>query len=202
MRYRSLFASTAVLLSVAACKGKDARMSDDLAKDLSAAKTSDALALAPHAGVQTVVSAQELAPEGRAKLASSSKSSRVTPRHVPHRQPVTPAAAIEKAPVAAPVVATDVASDAQATTEQAPVAVSPRPQPVNVSYPSSNPGSDGGESGGGGSGSAIGAVIGAIGGAILRGGTVDGDHCDPRGHHGSMGGILIHRRGPIFRGNF
>jgi hypothetical protein len=199
MRYGSLFASAAVLLSVAACKGKDARMSDDLAKDLATAKTNDALALAPHAGVQTVVSAQELSPQGRAQLRASSKSTRLVSSRTMHRD-VTPSPAAELPPLPAatttsePAASTsDVASAAPAPVDQ-PAVPTPRPEPVGVSYPS------GESSGSTHSGGGFGAIIGAIGGAILRGGVVDGDHCDPRGRHG--GTILVNHRGPIFRGTY
>ena len=210
MRYRSMAASAVVVLGLAACKGNDARMSDDLAKDLAAARTSDVLALAPHAGTQTVVSAEELSPEGRAKLAASRKSSRAVRRRAPLRDRVTAAAATQTAPVRtaavadapapAPAAAAPVqTSDASTTVATAP---SPRPEPVDIPATSTYPGptrGDGGGSGVGGLGG-WGGVIGAIGGAILRGGVVDGDHCDPRGRHG--GGILINQRGPILRGRF
>lgn len=203
MRYRSLVASAAMLLGVAACKGKDPGMNADLAKDLDAAKTSDALALAPHAGVQSIVSATELSPQARTRLRSSARISRPVAHRTPHRDRVTPATseAAAAAPAPAPVdVATSDAPapvttpvDPAATSDPAP---SPRPQPVDVPYPGSTRGD------GSGGGSSIGVIIGAIGGAILRGGVVDGDHCDPRGRRGGGGGILINQRGPIFRGHF
>lgn len=204
MRYGPLFASAAVLVGLAACKGNDSAMNADLAKDLAAAKTSDALALAPHAGLQTVVSPEELSPQGRARMASSSKSTRAVQHHAAHRERVATAPSPVQAPVAGPAVAaaTTVSAAPEAPTVTAPP---PRPQPVDVSYPSSDPGSASGRSDGDGSGGnsgigVLGGIIGAIGGAILRGGVVDGDHCDPRSHRG--GGILINRRGPILRGNF
>ncbi|HSU95790.1 MAG TPA: hypothetical protein VLI40_01080 [Gemmatimonadaceae bacterium] len=174
-------------------------MSDDLAKDLATAKTNDALALAPHAGVQTVVSAQELSPQGRAQLRASSKSTRLVSSRTTHRD-VTPSPAAELPPLPAatttsePAASTsDVASAAPAPVDQ-PAVPTPRPEPVGVSYPS------GESSGSTHSGGGFGAIIGAIGGAILRGGVVDGDHCDPRGRHG--GTILVNHRGPIFRGTY
>lgn len=198
MRYGSLFASAAVLLSVAACKGKDAGLNDDLAKDLAAAKTNDALALAPHSGVQTVVSSQELSPQARARLRSSARSTRLVSSRTPHRD-VTPATTAELDPLPsatttspAPAPTSDVASAAPAPVDQ-PAVSTPRPQPVGVSYPTDESGST--HSGGG-----FGAIMGAIGGAILRGGVVDGDRCDPRGRHG--GTILINRRGPVLRGTY
>ena len=208
MRYGSLVASAAVLLGVAACKGKDVGMSDDLAKDLATAKTSDALALAPRAGVQTVVSAQELSPQGRARLASSSNATRLVAHRTRHRErvPVASAVAITPAPVKAADVATVTMTPVDQTTAAA-VPVSPRPVPVDVSYPSADPGTARGD--GGGIGGIIGAIGGVIlrggvtdgdGGVILRGGVADGDHCDPRGHRG--GGILINQRGSILRGTF
>jgi hypothetical protein len=199
MRYGSLIASAAVLLGLAACKGNDAGMNDDLAKDLAAAKTSDALALAPHAGIQTVVSAQELSPQGRASVAQSSKSSRPVARRTSHRDRVA-APSREVAAVSAPAPEpVEVTSSAPAVAEPTTVVVATRPQPVDVSYPAS--GSTTTRRDGGDMGSVIGGVIGAIGGVVLRGGTVDGDHCDPRGHRGG-GSILINRRGPILRGTF
>ncbi|HEY5087234.1 MAG TPA: hypothetical protein VII66_07770 [Gemmatimonadaceae bacterium] len=200
MRYGSLVASAAVLLGLAACKGNDAGMNADLAKDLSAAKTSDALSLAPHAGLQTVVSAQELSPQGRARMQSSSKSSRVVRRRTPHRELLAAhSTEVAAVPAPAPAVTPDApaAATVAAPVAQTPVAVLPRPQPVDI--PASEPGPSRGDGGGGGIGGIIGAIGGAIGGAILRGGVVDGDHCDPRSHGG--GGILINRRGPIFRGS-
>jgi hypothetical protein len=200
MRYGSLIASAAVLLGVAACKGNDAGMNDDLAKDLAAAKTSDALALAPHAGIQTVVSAQELSPQGRASVARSSKSSRPVARRVPRRDRVAaPSAEVAavSAPAPEPVEATPSAPSAAEPTS---VIVATRPQPVDVSYPAG--GSTTTRRDGGDMGSVIGGVIGAIGGVVLRGGVVDGDHCDPRGRRSGGGSILINRRGPILRGTF
>lgn len=201
MRYASLFASAAVLLTVAACKGKDASMSDDLAKDLAAAKTNDALAMAPHAGVQTVVSSEELSPQGRAQLRASGRSTRLASSRTTHRD-VTPAPEAELPPLPAAATSTsesDASSSQVASATPAPVdqpdVTTPRPQPVDVSYPSS----EGSAHGGGGG---IGSILGAIGGAILRGGVVDGDHCDPRGRHGRGGTILINTRGPILRGTY
>ena len=202
MRYRSLSAASVVLLLLAACKGNDSAINADLARDLASAKTTDALALAPHSGGQTVVSAVEQSPQGRSRMAPSSRSVRAVAHRTPHRDRVTRSPATQVASVApAPTVTP---SPAAATATDASVTVSsptPRPQPVDVSYPSSDPGSGRGEGNGGGAG-AIGGIIGAIGGAILRGGVVggDGDHCDPRSHGG--GGILINRRGPILRGTF
>ncbi|MEO7043480.1 MAG: hypothetical protein ABI035_14560 [Gemmatimonadaceae bacterium] len=199
MRYRSLIGSTAILLGIAACKGSSNQMNADLAKDLDAARTSDALALAPHSGVQTVVSAAELSPEARTRVQSSARSTRTVARRTPHKDRITPAVSEASAeiPAPAPVEVASTApspsvtpSDASATSSPP----SPRPQPVDVPASGSARGSDRG------GGSSIGGIIGAIGGAILRGGVVDGDHCDPRGRHG--GGILINQRGPIFRGNY
>jgi hypothetical protein len=205
MRYRSLVASTAVLLGVAACRGNDTGLNADLAKDLAAAKTSDALALAPHAGEQTVVSAQELSPNARVRLQSSARSTHAVARHTPQKARVAPevsnVASETPAPqetevATTPVVATG-PSDPAATVATAPEP-SRRPHPMDGPAP----GSAQGGSQGGGTGETIGGIIGAIGGAILRGGVVDGDNCDPRGHRNRGGGILINRRGPILRGHF
>jgi hypothetical protein len=196
MRYGSLAASAAVLFGLAACRANDAGMSDDLAKDLAAAKTSDALALAPHAGVQTVVSATELSPQARSRTAPSAKSARSVVHRTPHRDRVasTPSVAVTTVSAEATDNAPAPVVTAPVQTADASVAVSsPRPQPVEVSYPSTDPGPMRGGAGG---------VIGAIGGVILRGGVGDVDHCDPRARRNGGGGILINRRGPILRGTF
>ncbi|MDQ2890968.1 MAG: hypothetical protein M3R65_10540, partial [Gemmatimonadota bacterium] len=86
MHYRTLsVAALGVSLAMlAACKGSDAGMSSDLARDLASAKANDALTLAPRAGVQTVVSAEELSPRGRTRIARSGRSSRPVARRTPH----------------------------------------------------------------------------------------------------------------------
>jgi hypothetical protein len=210
MRYGSLIVSAAVICGAVGCGGSsDSAMNADLAKDLAAARTSDALDLAPHPGSQTVVSAAELSPKARVQRSSSARATHAVARHTPQRENVTPApssvpastvadaeAATENAP--APTVTATVASTTTSSTTTIDVPP-PRPEPVNVSYPSRGQGNG---SGGEGNGPGVGAIIGAIGGAILRGGVVDGDNCDPRGHHRRGGGILINRRAPIFHGRF
>lgn len=210
MLYRSLsVAALGVSLAMlAACKGSDSGMSSDLARDLASAKANDALTLAPRAGVQTVVSAEELSPQGRTRIAPSRRSSRPVARRTPHRDRATsaPSAVVASSAGAATTSSVSASPSASDATEAAVIvsAPSPRPQPVDVSYPSSDAGSSRGDGGGAGSGGigGIGGIIGAIGGAILRGGVVggDGDHCDPRGH--PHGGILVNHRGPILRGTF
>ena len=201
MRYRSLCVSGLVLMALAACKGNDAGMTPDLARDIASARSNDALALAPRSGVQTVVSAEELSPQGRMRVAPSARSTRAAAHRTPHRDRVTRAPSAEVASTAAaPAVSVSPSSSSSAEPSVTVTAPSPRPQPVSVSYPSNDPGPARGDGGGGGG---WGSVIGAIGGAILRGGVVgggDGDHCDPRSHGG--GRILVNNRGPILRGNF
>lgn len=48
------------------------------------------------------------------------------------------------------------------------------------------------------------AVFAAIGAVVIRGGVVDGDHCDPRAERRRRGvpEILVNNRGPVLRGNF
>lgn len=207
MRKGSLVTAAIVVLAVSACKGKDtAATSDDLAKDIALASSSDGLALAPKAGSQQmVVSAEELSPQARPKMAPSSKSSRPVAHRTPHRDHV-PQRSSEVAAVAAPspssaaAPAPEVAVTPAPTPADAPVVEAPRPHPVAVSYPSNGSG-DGGINGGG-SGGGIGAIIGAIGGAVLRGGVVDGDHCDPRSERRNGGHIAINSRMPVIRGTF
>ncbi len=197
MRYGSLIVSAAVLLGLAACKGNESGMNDDLAKDLNAAKSADPLALAPHAGVQTVVSAEELSPQGRAQLRASRKSTHlVARRHAPEQAPVqaeesNAVATAVSAPLPPPT-STEVVAASPTVVVQTPAVINAQPKPAG---PETTERDNGAGNGGGGG---FGAIIGAIGGAILRGGVVDGDHCDPRGRHG----IMINQRGPVLRGSY
>lgn len=77
-------------------------------------------------------------------------------------------------------------------------APSPRPHPVDVGS-SPIPGNGGIGTGRSGGGVSIGDVIGVIGAVVIRGGTVDGDHCDP---HGGRGRVNDRIPGGILRGRF
>ena len=180
--YLLLAGAGAVLL--AACSGdKKTSMDDDLKKSLELASSSDGITLAnssPNAGQQIVSAIEQTAPPTKQQAPSSKVR-----RHKP--APKSPPQV-----VATRAPATVVHNEEQ-TVAQAPVAdptpVSPRPQPVGVSYPSgpSSGGDDGRVSSGG---SGVGAVLGTILGAVIRGGVVGGDvdNCDPRtdGRHGRV----------------
>jgi len=190
MRRWSLTTAALALLAIAACKGKEQQTAanDDLSKDLAAASSSDGLTMAPALhDVQTVVSAQELSPQARMHRAPSARASRPSPHRAPHRDRVTPRPSTQAASVSAPAptTSTEVAAatpQPAAPSDNGDAAPSERPHPVDVPSTSTG-GSDGsgsGRSGRHGTGIGIGDVIGVIGGVILRGGVVDGDHCDPR----------------------
>ncbi len=216
MRRASWIVAGAGLVAAAACSGKKQQtaMSDDLAKDVALASTSDGLSMAPQRGGQMVVSPEELSPQARVHRAPSARVTHLVHRRTAPRvrmsSPSTTVAAAT-APATAPA---QTAPPAPAPSSPAPVdngsvATVPQPDPGDVHYPSSGRGSDEGRRGGGGSsigGIGIGTVIGAIGAVILRGGVVDGDHCDPRSdrRHGGMGGIPpilpVTGGGSIFRG--
>lgn len=209
MRKGSLVTAVVAVLAVSACKAKDQGMTDELARDVALATDSGGLSLAPSRGSQMVVSAEERAPEARPRKAPSARSSRATPHRTPHRDRVAAHHTTEVASIAAPAaeeapVPPRVAEQApveNTPTQDAPIADSPRPHPVAVgSYPG-----PGGGSVGRGSGIGIGDIIGVIGAVVIRGGVVDGDHCDPRGGRGRRGGsgILVNDRGgAIMRGRF
>ena len=170
--YLLLAGAGAVLL--AACSGdKKTSMDDDLKKSLELASSSDGITLAnssPNASQQIVSAIEQTAPPTK----QQAPSNRVR-RHKP--APKSPPQV-----VATRSPATVVRNEEQ-TVAQAPVAdptpVSPRPQPVGVSYPSGP--SSGGDDGRVSTGSTAGAVLGTILGAVIRGGVVgDVDNCDPR----------------------
>lgn len=180
--YLLLAGAGAVLL--AACgSDKKGSINDDLKKDLELASSSDGITLAnssPTAGQQVVSAIEQTAPPTSRKVASSSrvrrhKAAPKSPPQVVHA--MSPATVAETEPQTVAVAPSD---------EAAPV--SPRPQPVSVSYPTgSSSGGDDGSVGRGGS--SAGAVLGTILGAVIRGGVVgDTDDCDPRtdGRHVSI----------------
>ena len=194
MRKSYLFLAGASAVLLAACGGeKKASINDDLKKDLELASSSDGITLAnssPNAGQQVVSAIEQTAPPTRQQAPSAK---------VRHHKPAPkspPQVVRTKAP--ATVAQNETQSVAPAPAED-PTPVSPRPQPVAVSYPSgpSSGGDDGRVSTGGGSG--VGAVLGTILGAVIRGGIVvgDGDNCDPRTEGGHTS---VNQRIPIWNG--
>jgi hypothetical protein len=173
-------------LIVAACSGKDAKMSDDLKKDLDQASTSDGLALANASKGSQVVSAIEQAtPPAPRQVAPSRRVAKHTAAPTRTPAPVeTRQADVSEAVVQQP---TEVAP---APVEPAPTQ-SPRPQPIQVSTGNVSVGRTGG-------GSGLGAILGGIS-IVLRGGGVDGDSCDPR-TDGRRGGGSINQRMPVIYG--
>ena len=163
----------AVLL--AACSGdKKTAMDDDLKKSLELASSSDGITLAnssPNAGQQIISSIERTTPPTKQQALSNK---------VRHHKPApkSPPQVVEtKAP--ATVDQPQEQTVAQAPVADDPIPVSPRPQPVAVSYPSGA--SSGGDDGRVSSGSSAGAILGTILGAVIRGGVVgDVDNCDPR----------------------
>jgi hypothetical protein len=177
MRKSHLWLAGASAVLLAACSGdKKTSMNDDLKNDLALASSSDGITLAnssPNAGQQVVSAIEQTAPPARQPAPSTRvRKHKPAPKSPPQvakkSAPATTVAEIEPQPVAQEPAAND------------PAPVSPRPQPVAVSYP--NGSSSGGGGGSVGRGSSTGSVLGTILGAVIRGGIVigDGDSCDPR----------------------
>lgn len=173
--YLLLAGAGAVLL--AACGGdkKEVAINDDLKNDLALASSSDGITLAnasPNSGQQVISAIERTTPPARQVAPSTRvrkhKPAPKSPPHVVKTQAPATVAQTEEQSVSPQPVAND------------PTPVSPRPQPVAVSYPSGP--SSGGDNGTARGGSSAGAVIGTILGAVIRGGIVigDGDACDPR----------------------
>jgi hypothetical protein len=166
-----LLAGAAVL---AACSGdKKTSMNDDLKKDLELASSSDGITLAnssPNAGQQVVSAIERTTPPAKQQTPSNRvRTHKPAPKSPPQ---------VVRAKAPATVAQNEEQSVAPAPVDPTPV--SPRPQPVAVSYPSgaSSGGDDGRVSSGG---SSAGAILGTILGAVIRGGVVgDVDNCDPR----------------------
>jgi hypothetical protein len=174
MRKSFLLLAGASVVVLSACdSGNKSAVNPDLLKDLELASSADGITLGNSAGAssqQFVSSIERTSPPARAVAKSAPakryKAARKSPPQVVRTE--APAAASESEPSEVRMVFTPIESDAPIT---------PRPQPVAVSYPSD---ASSGGSGSVGNGSATGAVLGTIFGVVLRGGSGGIDHCDPR----------------------
>jgi hypothetical protein len=159
--------------------GKSTKPSDNFAADLQTAQAAG-LDLAAAQGSRKYA-LTEIAPDSKPQPNKVIKQSN-GPKAIRSKTPSVKAA---PEPVAAQTVEeipqTQVTETAAPTPAEVPVPAVPRPVP----QPSE---SDGpilaGGSGRGTTGSGGGGIMGGIFGAIIRGGTVDGDNCDPRGGAG------------------
>ena len=191
MRKSYLLIATAGVVFLSACgSGNDNAVSADLLKDLELASSSDGITLGNEvvASSQVVVSSIESNSPPAREVAKSAPVKRYKPaRKAPPQVARTeaPADVIQSEPVT-------VANMPVVTLPDAPI--TPRPQPIQVSYPSgpSSVGSDGNV----GNGSATGAVLGTIFGVVLRGGGVGDDHCVPNRGRTRGGVIAVNRRIP------
>lgn len=185
MRKSYLLAASAGIVLLSACGQSKSAMNADLQKDLELASSDDGISLgngAVTASQQFVSSIESSTPPAR-KAAPSARVKRykATPKAPPQVvKTEAPSSTVESEVQA--VATAPVASEVEAP-------ITPRPQPVAVSYPSS------GSSGGVGSG----AVIGTIFGAVIRGGVVGGiDHCDERTVRRGRGTVIsVNNRMPF-----
>jgi hypothetical protein len=172
-------------IAVAACSGKSrsntASANDDLKRDLELASSPRMELAGAQNQRQQVVSAIE--------RVAAPVAGHTAPRYRPHADPTPAPAEVTAAPDPSPTTvatAPEPQPEPQPTAQQpvsgpspsdAPVAGA-RPQaPVIAEGPAPSEGRDRGGWGGG------------WGGVVIRGGGVDGDHCDPRGAHGRHGGM-------------
>ena len=194
MRKSYLLLAGAGAVVLAACSGdKKVAMNDDLKNDLALASSSDGITLAnssPNAGQQVISAIERTAPPTRQPAASTRiRHHKAAPKAPPQ---------VAKTTAPATVAETEPQSVAPQPVANDPTPVSPRPQPVAVSYP--NGPSSGGDDGRVNRGSSAGAVIGTILGAVIRGGIVvggDGDACDPRTDGRGRGRTSVNNRIPF-----
>jgi hypothetical protein len=190
---RSSMLAVGLSAAVLAACGKNQpnrAMTDDLKRDLQAASTSDLNLASQQAGkgfALTEIGEQSApAPAKVVRKASGPKAVRSKAPTV-KASPENTAAAEAAQPTVQEVSQAPSPEPAPATEAPAPAVPRPSSSPANPSAGQGAPGRDGnGSSAGSGDGGGIGTVIGVIFGAVIRGGVVDGDHCDPRsdGRHG------------------
>jgi hypothetical protein len=190
MRKSYLLIAGAGAVLLAACSGDNkGAMNDDLKKDLEMASSSDGITLANAStgGTQVVSAIERTTPPARQQAPSTRvRRHRAAPKSPPR---------VVQTEAPATVTETEIQSVASVPSSE-PSPVSPRPQPVSVSYPSGP--SSGGDDGRVSTGSTAGAVIGSILGAVIRGGVVgDGDSCDPRTDGRRGGRISVNGRMPF-----
>ena len=194
MRKTSLLFAGAGVVLLAACSGdKKSAMNDDLRKALELASSTDGITLANSAGnmdMQVVSAIERTAPPARRQTPSTRvRRHRAAPKAPPQ---------VVQTEALASISETEMQSVAPEPVANDPVPVSPRPQPVAVSYPSGP--SSGGDDGQVSGGSTAGVIIGSVLGAVIRGGTVGGggiDRCDPRTEGRSGTRISINQRFPV-----
>ena len=168
-------------------------ISDDLKRDLQAASTSDLNLASQQAGKSfalTEIGEQSApAPAKVLRKAAGPKAVRSKAPTV-KASPENSVAAEAAQPTTQSVAQAPSPEPAPTTEAPAPAVPRPSPTPVDPNAGQGAPGRDGGGSSAGNGGGGIGAVLGGIFGAVIRGGVVDGDHCDPRsdGRHGRHGG--------------
>jgi hypothetical protein len=157
-------------------------MSDDLKRDLQLASSSglDLASQQASKGFALTEIAQSSAPSPTTTVKKGAG-----PKAVKSKAPTVKAAPDASVDSKAEEPTTEVMAQAPSpTTEQVPDPAAPavpRPSPTPID-PNGGEGARG-QNGGGpnpGAGDGGGSVLGGIFGAILRGGVVDGDHCDPR----------------------
>lgn len=213
----SMFAVAMSAVVVAACgrNGTPAKraMSDDLKRDLQLASSSG-LDLASQQAASSfplteIPTSPAPSPSKALKKATSG------PKAVRSKHPTVKARPEPSVVANAEEPETEVTQKAPSpTTEQvpdpsAPAVPRPSPTPTNPNGGEGAHGHDGGGpnpgagNGGGrspGTGDGIGSIIGGIFGAILRGGVVDGDHCDPRSDGRGRRGRFPQNPGTVIRG--
>jgi hypothetical protein len=162
-----------VAIIAVACKGDkptQAKMSDDLKRDLQLASATQDIKISP----------DEIAPKSQQELALRPKRAPSGPKVVRTDKPTVMASAapVEAAEIKADLPEVQVMTAAPApsetpSTSDAPPLARPAalPQPT---YPTAE------AIPAGNTGSAGGSIMGGIFGAVIRGGRVGDDHCDPR----------------------
>jgi hypothetical protein len=192
--------ATAVVVGVSRNGHSAAATSDgDLQRDLNLA-SSTTLELAPVGHALATISSIEAAPAATPERTVRPKRSSSGSRGIRSRAPLVRAAPEPEVAASAEesqtTEVTELAGAATQVTVEAPAegggVALPRPSAIPVAYPGST-GSDAGTvDGSGGSG---GGIMGGIFGTVIRGGGVDGDHCQI---HGGRGGGRIYTP-PIYR---
>jgi hypothetical protein len=167
-------------------------LSDDLKRDLQLASSNDLSLASQQAGKNFA-----LTEIGQTSAPAPSVAPRKAPgpKAVRSKAPTVKAAPTPEVTTEASEPQTEVATQTAAPTPtptpepEAPAVPRPSPTPVDPNAGVGTQGRNGGGSSAG-TGDGVGAIIGTIFGAVIRGGVVDGDHCDPRsdGRHGRRGG--------------
>jgi hypothetical protein len=187
MRAASLVVATLAVFGLSACSDNDATIDYTLNEDLALAESGEGIALAPKGGGRGTISAVEQIPQRTQRVAPAERAKVARATTTRHQVPLEP---VVEEPQQSEVVAAVEEEVPQVAVEStpAPVEATPEPTPAARPHPVDVEVSNPADVGRGPRGTVV----------VIRGGVVDGDHCDPRVDRRRSGVLIsVNNRIPV-----